>query len=565
MARRNKTTEEQMQLFQSGGTPSQKDKADKALSEMDDMLKKGISEEVKKEDGTVISKTYKDPNYAAEDVLRMLQEGKISVEQAEKFLREQKEAGNYAKGGMEDGGLKDEGGSVDPVSGNEVPAGSTQKEVRDDIPAQLSEGEFVFPADVVRYIGLENLMQLRQKAKQGLQKMEDMGQMGNSEEAIMEDDGEYDDEIDNMIDDLEMEEATRSFAVGGYNPPKQSSFSLPDFDPMKNLFPEIQTNTSSTPSYREFMGGPSVPQYETKQFIGPNNEMISITFINGNPVQPIPPGYKEYKGGPIETPEVSPVDTMADMSDNEDSSDDRERKEDQQQQYENYVSSMERLASFDPEFKDYWDNSIQGKANKTKGLEGLKGFNAIKAITEAFETGTKATDAYERIAEQYGLNMDDYTNTGIKGFFDKFDEDKLMTDVIAMEDMGMSNVVVDDVTAEQKRQSRRGLTPTEAEQKSSETGFSRAATEALSDADADVQAAFEDEMQKQQERIEQEKKARDAGEGRDDNDDGLSKGESPTGDDVAGTPFSQGGAVEQTAAMLTPKKKTRGRRPARKK
>ena len=66
-----------------------------------------------------------------------------------------------------EGGLKDEGGTVDPVSGNEVPAGSTQKEVRDDIPAQLSEGEFVFPADVVRYIGLENLMELRAKAKQG--------------------------------------------------------------------------------------------------------------------------------------------------------------------------------------------------------------------------------------------------------------------------------------------------------------------------------------------------------------------------------------------------------------
>ncbi len=51
---------------------------------------------------------------------------------------------------FEDGGLKDEGGMIDKESGNEVPSGSTRKEVRDDIPAQLSEGEFVFPADVVR-------------------------------------------------------------------------------------------------------------------------------------------------------------------------------------------------------------------------------------------------------------------------------------------------------------------------------------------------------------------------------------------------------------------------------
>ena len=67
-----------------------------------------------------------------------------------------------------EGGLKDEGGTIDPVSGNDVPSGSLQEEVRDDIPAQLSEGEFVFPADVVRFIGLEKLMAMRQKAKEGL-------------------------------------------------------------------------------------------------------------------------------------------------------------------------------------------------------------------------------------------------------------------------------------------------------------------------------------------------------------------------------------------------------------
>jgi len=93
---------------------------------------------------------------------------------------------------FEDGGLKDEGNTIDPVSGNDVPPGSTQEEVRDDIPAQLSEGEFVFPADVVRYIGLEKLMMMRQEAKQGLKTMEDMGQMGNSEEATMPDDLPFD-------------------------------------------------------------------------------------------------------------------------------------------------------------------------------------------------------------------------------------------------------------------------------------------------------------------------------------------------------------------------------------
>ena len=51
---------------------------------------------------------------------------------------------------FQEGGLEQDGNTIDPVSGNDVPVGSSQEEVRDDIPAQLSEGEFVFPADVVR-------------------------------------------------------------------------------------------------------------------------------------------------------------------------------------------------------------------------------------------------------------------------------------------------------------------------------------------------------------------------------------------------------------------------------
>ena len=116
---------------------------------------------------------------------------------------------------FEEGGLKDEGGMVDEESGNDVPIGSTREEVRDDIPAQLSEGEFVFPADVVRFVGLEKLMMMRQKAKEGLKKMEDMGQMGNSEEATIPDDVPFSmDDLD-MKDDMEEEVSNSNFNRGG--------------------------------------------------------------------------------------------------------------------------------------------------------------------------------------------------------------------------------------------------------------------------------------------------------------------------------------------------------------
>ena len=79
---------------------------------------------------------------------------------------------------FEEGGIADDGMNRDPVSGNEVPSGSLAKEVRDDIPAQLSEGEYVVPADVVRYFGVRVFEEMRNEAKMGLQAMERDGRIG---------------------------------------------------------------------------------------------------------------------------------------------------------------------------------------------------------------------------------------------------------------------------------------------------------------------------------------------------------------------------------------------------
>ena len=74
--------------------------------------------------------------------------------------------------------FKDDGMTKDPVSGNEIPPGSLAKEVRDDIPAMLSEGEYVVPADVLRYYGVNFFENLRNQAKSGLQTMENTGRIG---------------------------------------------------------------------------------------------------------------------------------------------------------------------------------------------------------------------------------------------------------------------------------------------------------------------------------------------------------------------------------------------------
>lgn len=79
---------------------------------------------------------------------------------------------------FDEGGIADDGMNVDPVSGNDIPPGSMASEVRDDIPAQLSEGEYVVPADVLRFYGVKFFEDLRSEAKQGMAQMEADGRIG---------------------------------------------------------------------------------------------------------------------------------------------------------------------------------------------------------------------------------------------------------------------------------------------------------------------------------------------------------------------------------------------------
>ena len=164
---------------------------------------------------------------------------------------------------FEDGGLRDEGGMVDEVSGNDVPVGSTRKEVRDDIPAMLSEGEFVFPADVVRYIGLENLMRIRQDAKQGLKQMDAMGQMGNGDEAVLPDDMPFG-VMDLIIVDGGEEEEPQEKAQGGVIHANQGTFVTPMFDPSDQ---------------------------DVREYKNDKGDSLFIPFLGGEPVYPVPTGY----------------------------------------------------------------------------------------------------------------------------------------------------------------------------------------------------------------------------------------------------------------------------------
>ena len=172
---------------------------------------------------------------------------------------------------LADGGVMQQGGTTDPVSGNDVPPGAMQEEVRDDIDAKLSEGEFVIPADVVRYIGLSTLMKMRDKAKEGLKKMQDIGQMGNAEEVEdaeaphgeVLDDEMFGSEIDSILNE-ESGGEEREYAEGGV------------------VVPERQPLYRTAP-----MRG-----FEMVPMSNDLGQTIYIPFINGVAQLNVPAGYK---------------------------------------------------------------------------------------------------------------------------------------------------------------------------------------------------------------------------------------------------------------------------------
>ena len=171
----------------------------------------------------------------------------------------------------------DDGMERDPVSGNDIPTGSLAEEVRDDVPAMLSEGEFVFPADVVRYIGLNNLMNMRQEAKMGLKKMEAMGQMGNGDEATLPDDMPF-----GMADIVIVEgsDEPKEMAQGGVIQAQTGKFITPMFNPSDR---------------------------DDREYKNAKGESLFIPFLNGQPVYPIPAGYSLVGQTPTETTPETPA------------------------------------------------------------------------------------------------------------------------------------------------------------------------------------------------------------------------------------------------------------------
>ena len=183
---------------------------------------------------------------------------------------------------------------IDPVSGNEVPPGAMPSEVRDDIPARLSEGEYVVPADVLQYYGIKFFEDLRSKAKTNLAGLEENGRMGG--EPV--DDGEdllfSADEL-NTYEDDEPIAANMGGMIRGYE---------------EGGVTEMQP-----------IGVRSV----LKTYINDDGERLFIRFVNGIAIPPVPPGYRE-EGTPSPTSGTTPITTPTGQAQGKDESDEELQK-----------------------------------------------------------------------------------------------------------------------------------------------------------------------------------------------------------------------------------------------
>jgi hypothetical protein len=200
----------------------------------------------------------------------------------------EKQRVRFSKGGMvednqmqklfEEGGMTDDGMSREPVTGNEVPPGSLAKEVRDDIPARLSEGEYVIPADVVRFFGVKFFEDLRMQAKKGLSDMDKDGRIGGTPAAPEGEDEALTPEEEQMLRE----------ALGGGELQMAEGGVVQPFD-------RTQFTVGNTSGF------------QTRKYINPKTkEERSFSFINGMPLGSVPEGFIPYTEEAAKVEDVKP-------------------------------------------------------------------------------------------------------------------------------------------------------------------------------------------------------------------------------------------------------------------
>jgi hypothetical protein len=223
-------------------------------------------------------------------------------------------SGQFAEGGvveeeqmdrlMQEGGIAGSNVAREPVTGNEVPPGALPSEVRDDVSAQLSEGEYVVPADVVRFFGVKFFEDLRMQAKQGMSTMEANGRIGgaavNDQGVPMgQEDDDLSPEEEQMLNEALGQAAPKTgMAYGGMVMGMAEGGDAPA--PATTGFDRTKFKLSDYAN----------TGMEVRQYYNPKTkETRMFQFINGVSLGAIPDGFVPYTAGMEEQPATSGADS----------------------------------------------------------------------------------------------------------------------------------------------------------------------------------------------------------------------------------------------------------------
>ena len=210
----------------------------------------------------------------------------------------------------QEGGMADDGMSQEPTTGNDIPPGALASEVRDDVDAKLSEGEYVVPADVVRYFGVSFFEDLRTKAKEGLTEMESEGRIGGTpvdSQGVPVEDGmdELSPEEEQMLQQALGGSRTTGMAEGG---------DVGGFD---------RTQFKLTPTNLNDIGLGTESAMETRQYYNPTTgEKRALQFMDGVPLGAVPEGFVPWSQTLEDTYNAGKKGTKNSPSDNSSSSTD---------------------------------------------------------------------------------------------------------------------------------------------------------------------------------------------------------------------------------------------------
>lgn len=332
--------------------------------------------------------------------------------------------GRFAEGGMveedqmkrlmQEGGMTDDGMNIEPVTGNEIPPGSLSSEVRDDIPAQLSEGEYIVPADVVRFFGVRFFEELRNQAKQGLAEMDADGRIGGTpvdSQGIPA--GEGDEELTPEEQQMLMEAlgAGAGMAEGGLSVPMSNPYQDQTmlYQPPKaigNTMPLGMAEGGDTAPFdrTQFSLGTGQTGIEQRKYINPTTkEERTINFLNGTPLGIVPEGFvpwtQELADAAKETETETPT-TAVEKVEREGRDRDQQNTGTEAESYEGWAKENFDAITSDP--YSFGVNAINEASKKATGLGrifsgGIIGdIQKLDAISDAQAALSRVTDAAQK-------------------------------------------------------------------------------------------------------------------------------------------------------------------------